>query len=184
MMNFEDQATTWNELGKQDPFWAILTHPEMEDGQWAVNQFYLAGQLEIETLLEEAVMELSVTAPPESGAYLLELDLVQEQTAWFGNRGSPTVHIPVDVSNKPSLNPLNAAIPWRSALKNRLSAFQKRGQPVADKKPRFEMHAIPAAEVLQIVANSGGRIVAIQHDSATGQDWQGFLYFITNKTES
>jgi hypothetical protein len=46
------------------------------------------------------------------------------------------------------------------------------------------MHAIPAAEVLQIVVNSGGRIVAIQHDGATGQDWQGFLYFITNKTES
>jgi hypothetical protein len=45
------------------------------------------------------------------------------------------------------------------------------------------MHAIPAAEVLQIVANSGGRIVAIQHDGASGQDWQGFLYFVTKKDE-
>lgn len=135
---------------------------------------------------DEAAMELTVTAPSETGAYLLELDLVQEQTAWFGNRGSPTVRILVSVSGKASptpSKPLSAAVRWRSAIKNRLSAFRKREQPVADQKPRFEMHAIPAAEVLQIVANGGGRILAIQHDGATGQDWQGFLYFVTKKDE-
>jgi len=37
---------------------------------------------------------LVVTAPDADGVYLLELDLVQEDVGWFGERGSPTLRLP------------------------------------------------------------------------------------------
>jgi SAM-dependent methyltransferase len=40
---------------------------------------------------------LIMTAPAEDGVYQLELDLVQEDVGWFGDRGSPTLRVPVMV---------------------------------------------------------------------------------------
>jgi SAM-dependent methyltransferase len=40
---------------------------------------------------------LVATAPREDGRYLLELDLVQEDVAWFGEKGSSTLRIPCTV---------------------------------------------------------------------------------------
>src|SRR5947209_9360837 len=39
---------------------------------------------------ESAVVQLEVRAPDEPGSYGLEVDLVQEGVAWFGDRGSDT----------------------------------------------------------------------------------------------
>jgi 4-amino-4-deoxy-L-arabinose transferase-like glycosyltransferase len=46
---------------------------------------------------EETQLKLTVNAPKKPGSYLLEVDMLQEGTAWFGTRGSPTVRIPVKV---------------------------------------------------------------------------------------
>ncbi len=46
---------------------------------------------------EETVVPLVITAPKEPGDYLLELDLVQEQVAWFSDKGSPTARTKVTV---------------------------------------------------------------------------------------
>jgi hypothetical protein len=40
---------------------------------------------------EELEVPLVVNAPRAAGAYVLELDLVQESVSWFGLRGSPTL---------------------------------------------------------------------------------------------
>jgi len=40
-----------------------------------------------------ATVMLVVTAPPKDGTYLLELDLVQENVIWFGDRGSTTLRV-------------------------------------------------------------------------------------------
>jgi hypothetical protein len=37
---------------------------------------------------ETVELEVGVVAPPEAGAYVVELDLVQEQVCWFNERGS------------------------------------------------------------------------------------------------
>ena len=42
---------------------------------------------------------LVVTAPPADGFYVLELDLVQEDVAWFAERGSSVLRVPVAVGN-------------------------------------------------------------------------------------
>jgi len=46
---------------------------------------------------EETEVPLQVTAPKEAGDYLLEVDLVQEQVAWFSDKGSPTAKTKVTV---------------------------------------------------------------------------------------
>lgn len=46
---------------------------------------------------EEIELPLVVNAPRERGDYLLELDLLQEGVAWFGDKGAPTRRLPVRV---------------------------------------------------------------------------------------
>jgi hypothetical protein len=46
---------------------------------------------------EETEIPLTITAPKEPGDYILEVDLVQEQVAWFHDKGSPTAKTKVTV---------------------------------------------------------------------------------------
>lgn len=46
---------------------------------------------------EETEVPLVVTAPKDPGEYTLEVDLVQEQVAWFSDKGSPTAKTRVTV---------------------------------------------------------------------------------------
>lgn len=46
---------------------------------------------------EEGEVPLLVTAPKEPGEYVLEVDLVQEQVAWFSDKGSQTARAKVTV---------------------------------------------------------------------------------------
>jgi hypothetical protein len=46
---------------------------------------------------EEVEVPLQITAPKDPGEYILEVDLVQEQVAWFGDKGSSTAKVKVAV---------------------------------------------------------------------------------------
>lgn len=46
---------------------------------------------------EETEVPLVVTAPKEPGDYTLEVDLLQEQVAWFSDKGSPTAKAKITV---------------------------------------------------------------------------------------
>jgi predicted O-methyltransferase YrrM len=48
---------------------------------------------------EGRLVELSVLAPAESGAYLVEIDLVWEGVTWFKDRGNPTTLVNLNVVN-------------------------------------------------------------------------------------
>jgi hypothetical protein len=48
---------------------------------------------------QKAEVMLEVTAPAKAGSYVLEIDLVQEDNAWFAEKGSTPLRIPVDVRN-------------------------------------------------------------------------------------
>ncbi|MCP3963689.1 MAG: class I SAM-dependent methyltransferase [bacterium] len=52
-MSFETLENTWNALGKSDPLWAILSHPEAEGGKWPRDRFFATGELEISWILDE-----------------------------------------------------------------------------------------------------------------------------------
>ena len=46
---------------------------------------------------EELELPLQITAPDKPGEYILEVDMVQEQVSWFGDKGSPTARTKVSV---------------------------------------------------------------------------------------
>jgi len=46
---------------------------------------------------EETEVPLQITAPQEPGEYMLEVDLVQEQVAWFHDKGSATAKTKITV---------------------------------------------------------------------------------------
>lgn len=46
---------------------------------------------------EETEVPLLITAPKEPGEYLLEVDAIQEQVAWFRDKGSPTARVKISV---------------------------------------------------------------------------------------
>lgn len=53
----------WNRLGRRDPFWAVLTHPDNKrHGGWDAEQFFRAGAEEIADVLQRAE-RLGVTIP-------------------------------------------------------------------------------------------------------------------------
>jgi hypothetical protein len=46
---------------------------------------------------EETEVPLVITAPKDPGDYILDLDLVQEQVAWFHDKGSQTMRVKIRV---------------------------------------------------------------------------------------
>lgn len=59
------------------------------DGRYGLNKDLQPG--------EETEIPLTITAPKEPGDYVLEVDLVQEQVAWFHDKGSPTARTRITV---------------------------------------------------------------------------------------
>lgn len=45
----------WDAFGRQDPFWAILSHPARRRGQWPVDEFFETGRVEVTELMADAV---------------------------------------------------------------------------------------------------------------------------------
>jgi len=100
---------------------------------------------------EEVNMLLAVAVDREPGDYLLELDLVQEQVAWFAEKDSKPARIRVRV----------------------------RGKPRSDFQPVMQMYAVPLEEVLPVLDASGALTIHIEESSFAGPGWRGFRYFVT-----
>lgn len=113
----------------------------------------------------EGVLALTVVAPGTPGSYVLEIDLVQELVAWFGERGGTVLEVPLEV-RRPSLAHRAGA---------RLRAW--RTPPAGPAPAPFGMYAVPRHEVEDIVAQAGGEVVAVEEDVAAGPDWISYTYF-------
>ena len=50
-MNIKELQENWNELGKVDPLWAILTKPEKFGKKWEIEQFFATGRKEVEEVI-------------------------------------------------------------------------------------------------------------------------------------
>lgn len=53
-MEFDALRRHWDRLGRRDPLWAVLTHPDKRDGGWQPDQFFASGAAEIEAVLARA----------------------------------------------------------------------------------------------------------------------------------
>ena len=120
-----------------------------------------------------AELAVEVSAPADPGRYALELDLVQQDVAWFSERRklslrrTRTGRVAVEVGGAgyapPELDPAT--------------------QPPVDAEPddeaRMEMHAIPQAVVEAAVATGGARILRAEEDPRGALGWRTLLYWAT-----
>jgi SAM-dependent methyltransferase len=51
-MDIEDLQKNWDELGKVDPLWSILTEPDKKGNKWDTDDFYATGKREIDLVME------------------------------------------------------------------------------------------------------------------------------------
>jgi len=100
---------------------------------------------------EEIDVTLSIEVPRTPGRYLLELDMVQEHAAWFKNKGSETVIIPVTVEVPPASG---------------------------DFTPKMQMYSVPKEEVVSFLQQRGGKVLDVQQVNA-GQGLLDYNYYVT-----
>jgi SAM-dependent methyltransferase len=115
---------------------------------------------------EEIISALVVGAPEAPGTYALEIDVVQEGVAWFGDRGSATARVPCRVK----------ARRWR---RSRRGSSPAAGGPA----PEMEMHGIPPAAAASWVEDAGGRVVSVGEILSAGRevllrDWNSSLVVV------
>lgn len=132
---------------------------------------------------ESVAIALTVTAPSTPGRYVLVLDLVQEDIAWFEGKGSPPLRAGVRVRG-------GLGARWR-ALFGRSGAA--RGSAVTDATdtaltlrsgadaPVMRMTGVPRDEVIATAHAAGGRVVAVLADPSSGREWRSFRYAVTRR---
>lgn len=124
----------------------------------------------------EVDLTLAVTAPPLTGHYRLELDMIQEAVTWFKAKGSASTVVPVSVQGGyprvyGRLLNLYPRIKRRLWLATRALRFT----------PQMEMYGLPQAEVLALLQDHGGRVVDVQEDGWAGPGWLSFRYCVTKE---
>jgi len=53
-MDIKKWQNNWNELGKADPLWVVLTDPSRKGGKWTPGEFFATGQLEVSEVMARA----------------------------------------------------------------------------------------------------------------------------------
>ncbi len=48
----QDVYQVWDHLGRVDPLWAVLTHPEKKGGKWDLEEFFETGKRDVRNLLQ------------------------------------------------------------------------------------------------------------------------------------
>ena len=62
-MEFGELRRNWNDFGRTDPLWAILTVPGKRHGGWDPDEFFRAGQTEIERVMQRVDKETNGSRP-------------------------------------------------------------------------------------------------------------------------
>ena len=53
-MQIKEWQDNWNELGKDDPLWVVLTDPSKKGGKWTPEEFFATGEQEIAEVMSHA----------------------------------------------------------------------------------------------------------------------------------
>jgi hypothetical protein len=110
---------------------------------------------------EEVELAVPVMTPAVPGKYRLGFDLVQEQVAWFKDKGDcRAASVSVEVKRV------------------------EQHQAVPKIIPRMEMYGVPKEEVLEVIRQSGGKLLHVREDQAPGPELESFTYFVTKLERS
>jgi ubiquinone/menaquinone biosynthesis C-methylase UbiE len=124
---------------------------------------------------ESVDIELTVKIPDVSMPLWLEIDLVQEGYAWFKDKDSTTLQIPV----RPSLSP---AMFFEKALKRvrKVLRLQNPNAPLnAPEKPSFSMYPIHTSLVKSLIEANGCRLITTVPSDSSGQEWDDKWYVVS-----
>ncbi|MCU0661455.1 MAG: methyltransferase domain-containing protein [Myxococcota bacterium] len=119
---------------------------------------------------ETVLISITVEVPKTPGTYILELDMVQEHVAWFGQSGSDTLRIIVCVAG------LAEAVPTEEL---RRTVVPKVDEPAEIDTPHMEMHCVSRNDVVQIIEAAGGLVIDVQPSSAAGPAYLSYRYLVT-----
>lgn len=128
--------------------------------------------------MKEVQLSLSITIPVEPGNYILELDMVHEQVAWFKDKGSQTTKLPIKVEGIDKSKSRSSKIFNFYQQLRGVSRAQDRPQTFA---PSMEMYGLPKDVVLELISNYGGKVLDVQQDFSVGQGWLSFLYCVVKE---
>lgn len=127
---------------------------------------------------EEVEFSLTVTMPGVPGNYVLELDMVHEQVAWFKDKGSQTKRIPIKVEG----------IVDTEFIASKISKFYKKILGIGKQRtstqtfiPSMEMYGLHKDVVIELVNKNGCKVLDVQPDFSVGQGWLSFLYCVVKE---
>jgi hypothetical protein len=107
---------------------------------------------------ETAQVDLPLRTPLRAGAYVLEVDLVQDGVTWFRAHGSATLRVPFTVAGR---------------------AGAQVAPPPA--MPRIEMHGVPVERVLELATQHGCVVRAVIDNDWAGSGWESHLYLVERR---
>jgi SAM-dependent methyltransferase len=116
LMDFDELQRNWEEFGRSDPLWAILTDPGSRSGQWDVDEFFASGEDTIGHILR-VLDEAGATVRFDGRA----LDFgcgVGRVTRALGGRFAEAVGVDVAPSMVERARELNADVPACSFVVN------------------------------------------------------------------
>jgi SAM-dependent methyltransferase len=147
---------------------------QVDDGRTQITESLRPG--------DATEVDLTVNAPPGPGTHVLEIDLVEEHVAWFADKGSAAVVMPLHVARplvRRVLSRIRAAVwPRPEPIESEVDLSAEATERIDD-RPQFEMHSIPPDDVAATIAQAGGQIVAVQPDGSAGREWASYFYFAT-----
>ncbi len=114
---------------------------------------------------QDVSLSLAISAPDAIGSYDLELDMVQEQVAWFQSRGSAASRSRITIADRHR--------PWHRAVD-----FLRQPAPRDAPEPVMEMYGIPYPEVVHLLTAADGRLVDAQRYDAAGEQWISYRYCV------
>lgn len=126
---------------------------------------------------QEARVVLEARAPEVDGDYEIEIDMVQEEVAWFGERGSRPARVRCRVTGGrapqaeaarerfrgryPRLHQALIALGLDSLRGAYRRATKRRRE--ARGRPDMAMYCVPRAEMIALVQSAGGQVLAVDH---------------------
>jgi ubiquinone/menaquinone biosynthesis C-methylase UbiE len=122
---------------------------------------------------KEIFLTLQMKTPPSPGTYKLEFDLVQESVAWFKDKGSPSLELPVEIVAPVAEGRGGRSVPEAKPTE----AGGAEGSPGASAFEGFSMYYIPRSKVVDLLYRHGLRLEFIEPSSYSGPGYQSYVYF-------
>ncbi len=177
--DLERLREVWNELGADDPLWAILSSPDKRGGRWDADEFFAKGEAEIAHIEAHCAPLLR----PRERRLAVDFGCgVGRLTRALATRYAQAIGVDISPSMLEQARALNAQIPNVRFVENAAPRLEF----LADGSVDFvysvlTLHHIPAplqrayiGEFLRALAPEG--LAVFQIASGYSDDWRGWVY--------